>query len=70
MSKQAQRAFNRLASIAEAQSAEACEMDALFDGGEWSGPAHGEMLANEIERLAHMVARRFGIDPSELGGPI
>ena len=37
-------------------AAEAAEMDAAFDGGEFSGPAGARALARERDRLA----RRFG----------
>lgn len=44
----------------------AAEMNAAFDGGEWSGPADAERAeASYCDSLA-LVADRFGMDPARL----
>jgi len=35
------------------------EMDAGFDGGEWSGPAHAEMEQEALEKLAARSGVKF-----------
>ena len=45
------------------EHARAAEMDAGFDGGEFSGPAHSEMAFEAVEELAI----RYGFTSDEIG---
>lgn len=62
MTANARRLVLRLVRLQNAADAahdamiEAYEMDSLFDGGEFSGPAHERQLARDCDRLA----QRFG----------
>lgn len=58
---QALRIFNRLWARYAPLAAMAQEADAGFDGGEWSGPLHGEAQDAEFERLLQLVAERTGV---------
>lgn len=42
-------------------------MDAGFDAGEWSGPAHADACQRECEQVIAMVAERFDIESWRLG---
>jgi hypothetical protein len=59
---QAVRAFARIIEPINASHDECIEADAGFDAGEFSGPAHDRMLMEEYERVAAVVAPRFGLD--------
>jgi hypothetical protein len=41
----------------------ACDLDALFDGGEFSAPRHACLLAEAETAAVNYVAKRFGISP-------
>jgi prophage maintenance system killer protein len=49
--------INRMTRIQD----EAREMDAGFDGGEWSGPAHDDILDSECDRIA----KKYGFENYE-----
>jgi len=60
------RAFNRVISdICDVQN-EAAACDRLFDGGEYSDPAHDTILGQLIAEAAERVGARFGISGEEL----
>lgn len=60
------RAFHRLMRPITESHQKAIELDAGFDGGEFSGPAHEHMLLDDEDRIASYVAKRFGIDEDDL----
>jgi hypothetical protein len=60
------RALRRVMQPINAAQTEAAALDAGFDAGEWSGPAHARLL-DELEREATArVAARFGLTPQKL----
>lgn len=64
--KQAERAYRRLYNAAARESEMAAATDAGFDGGEFSRRWHDALFWEESERLAEMVAGRFGVDRFDL----
>lgn len=64
------RAFHRLMRLITAQHEEASRLDAGFDGGEFSGPAHARMYEDDEDRIAALVAKRFGFEYDELNEAI
>jgi hypothetical protein len=65
---QAIRALRRIYSGPTAQAmAEAADCDAHFDGGEWSGPAHAEMMDDWLQEKLRHVAAAYGLDTATLG---
>ena len=68
--KLAIRAFHKLWMQHSPDLAYAREMDAGFDGGEFSGPAHDNLEEEEYQRIVSIVAERFLIDPLYLNDKI
>lgn len=45
---------------------EGMEMDAEYDGGEWSGPIHDRAITAIEDRIVRTIAVRFGMTPADL----
>lgn len=63
---QAVRAFNRIWGPISDRLEGVAEADAGFDGGEFSGKFHGELLEREFWRVMDLVAARFGLTGAQL----
>lgn len=60
------RAFRRTYGMIAQARAEAARFDALFDAGEFSGPADAEDECDAYNACVDRVALRFGVNPDEL----
>ena len=60
------RAFMRAIRPVNAAYDKAVELDRKFDGGEWSDAASSHALDDEEERIAAIVAFRFGLNTEVL----
>jgi len=55
------RAFNRVWMPKQERHEYGMEADAGFDGGEWSGPIHCDMMERDYYATMKRVAERFGL---------
>lgn len=59
----AQRAYRKWLQRASREVAFAADMDAGFDGGEFSGPAHWRDFEDRAQRAEHQINTYYGVDP-------
>jgi hypothetical protein len=63
---QALRIFNKVWEKTVALNEVACECDAKFDAGEWSGPAHARAEEEAFEKTLAMVAQVTGVSVEDI----
>ena len=64
------RAFRKVWEPIAAEHELAAEMDAGFDAGEWSGPAHANLECAAYEACLHRVAAKFNLSATVLGNQL
>lgn len=60
------RSFIKIWNAKAEKFSRAAELDAMFDGGEFSGPYHFEMASDDYNKTLASVASRFDITASKL----
>ncbi len=57
MTKAIFKSLTRRLFVIEEQQAKGAELDSHFDGGEWSGPAHGRIVQDRCDALLAQCSR-------------